>query len=548
MVFSRIIKDFNYKETKKLEPIDENIDTVVHKLIIKHLNITIEVAIGTENNINNKIFYFPIYLIHKDNFISRIGIFEYEITSVYNMNNMNINNVLDNLKNKNGEINIKKLGEPLLFNFVTKDFLHRYMIHSNNKLEIIQEKNENEEQLWIQEYMNDNNFDLLDTKTNYVGGNVDYFYNSLKIAFTDIRKIYNVNDLKLLVTESINGNIFNYYKKQHDTLLNEMINIKNKIIELKNTNKVLKQLIHTNSNNRSNLTNIVNEADKNIKKTKEYIHLHNYLISKYNEISYMKNVNTLVDFKDVIYSHIFIPDKWVISVIEKKLNIKIILFLEDEYYSNSLETVIDCSTENMIENNNSTIIKPEYYICMSYSKRNNKYSLVTYNHRCIFTFKSLDNKIKNKIIDKIKERNGGNYMCIDYIKKYIRNNNIVIVLDDSHPLQSELYNNLTTFQIYNEVNDNNEPGYGIGEKINEFPEKYRNLFFYKSWRKKLYNLCFEEERENDEKTIYDKIIKNNILKNILISTKDAKIVYFVPRSSPVLAHSLMKIRHLLLKN
>ena len=542
MVFSRILKFYNYKESKKLNAIDENLDTIVHKLNIKEFNITIEVAVGKENNIDNKLLYFPIYLIHKDTFISKIGVFEFDITFANTFNS-----ILDKLKYKNGEINIKKMGEPLLFNFVTKELLNQYMLPSNNILKVIPEEKEEKNKVWVQEYMNDNNFDLLDIKTNYLGGNFDYFYNSLKIAFTDIRKIYSVNDLKLIVIECINENILNYYKKQHDILLNETINIKNEILQLKNKNKNYKKLIKDNTDNKNNLINIVNEAEKNIKKTKEYIHLHNYLITKYNEVSFMKNIHSLTDFKDVIYSHIFIPDKWVISVIEKKLNVKIILFLEDEYYSNSLDNVIDCSTENMIENYNSTIFNPEYYIYMSYSKKNNIYYLISYNHRCIFTFKSLDTNIKNKIIDKIKERNCGNYMYIDDIKKYIRNNNIVIVLEDNHPIQSELYNNLTTFQIYNNVNDNNEPGYGIGETINEFPEKYRNLFFHKSWRKNLYELCFEEKRENDEKTIYDKIFKNNNLKNILINTKDAKIVFFVPKSSPILAYSLMKIRHLLLK-
>jgi hypothetical protein len=110
-------------------------------------------------------------------------------------------------------------------------------------------------------------------------------------------------------------------------------------------------------------------------------------------------------------------------------------------------------------------------------------------------------------------------------------------------LQSELYSGETVFQIYEYSNDNYEPGKGIGEILDKREvDHYKELRNCESWRRKLSDVYkFSLNKEMDQ-SIQSIISQNNELQTILKYTKNAKIVYFVPKSPPIPATMLMKIR------
>ena len=350
MVLSRLNPYIEYMDKRTLEEKDNNLDTILYEIVIKNYMMNILIAFG-KGSINYDILYFPIYLINVDKFVSQIGIFEYQLT----MNNNNKDTHYE-LYNNDGRIKIEKLGEPLLYSFVTKEYLMPYQVmkYINNK------------PLWIQTLMNDKKYDLIDTETNGYGCDSDCLYTALKIALSEIRKFVSVINMKSIIINNVTQNVFNYYKNKYENNIKKIQSIKLEIKALQENNKIIENKIK-NTLSRNEKLIYVNDAENNIeyfnKKKKELI----YVTKKYKNNSFMKGINTIQQFKEVIKTNNFKPDKWVISVLERELKIKIVLFSEDEYAYNDLYNVINCELcelcDYYIENK---VFNPEYYILIKY--------------------------------------------------------------------------------------------------------------------------------------------------------------------------------------
>jgi hypothetical protein len=270
-----------------------------------------------------------------------------------------------------------------------------------------------------------------------------------------------------------------------------------------------------------------------------------YFTDKYKNVSFMKNIDTIDQLKTLIKSNEFYADKWTISVIEREMNIKLVLFSQEAYISGDIYNVLDCQNEFTYNNNNS--INPDYYILISYMK--NDYHLITYRRRCAFDFEHLNHNIKELIVDKIKERNAGVYAHIYKFANASVNANANTNTKEKIEIHSDLYSGETVFQIYENANDNFEPGRGVGEKLDKREvDNYKELRKDESWRRKLatymnmYN-ANNNVKDNDIKTF---ISREKELQSILRNTKNAKIVCFQPKKSPIDATILMKMRKYLL--
>lgn len=242
----------------------------------------------------------------------------------------------------------------------------------------------------------------------------------------------------------------------------------------------------------------------------------------------------------------YFADKWSISIIEREMNIKIVLFSEEAYDVGDIFNVLDCvniynnhiTPHHFITNNH--FIAPDYYILISYI--NKEYQLITYRRQCAFSFNNLNDTIKNMIVNKIQERNAGIYAFIPDIQNYMKQERIDLKrLTEKEQLQSDLYNGETVFQIYEYSNDNYEPGKGVGERLDKREvEHYNDLHNCESWRRKLYQFSLYANANTNANS---KEKMNDEIARILRNTKNAKIVYFVPKSPPIPATMLMKIRN-----
>jgi hypothetical protein len=119
MVLSRIIKKnnefVNYRESSEIEPEENGYRTVKYaeKLLGEK---EYEVAIGKMRTkyIDNGGVYFPLYIISKKGRIkAKVGVYEAESSKSIS------------LVDENGEVDVDELGDPLLFSFVTEEYLER---------------------------------------------------------------------------------------------------------------------------------------------------------------------------------------------------------------------------------------------------------------------------------------------------------------------------------------------------------------------------------------------------------------------------------------
>ena len=114
MVSSKINSEINYIETKLLDT--EDIKHLSSIYIIELYDTEIPIILGKPKYtfMEKGVLYFPIYIINaKTKRKCQIGIFEVEST--------------DTLKyvDEDGDIDIEKIGEPLLYSFTTEQFIKK---------------------------------------------------------------------------------------------------------------------------------------------------------------------------------------------------------------------------------------------------------------------------------------------------------------------------------------------------------------------------------------------------------------------------------------
>ena len=113
MVLSKLDSDVSYPELKNIDPDDMKMEANLYQIEVHGLEII--VAIGNAKNTyeERNITYFPIYLVKSNKKVVQIGIFEIEASAYMGF------------FNEDNELRIEKFNYPLIYKFVTKDFLER---------------------------------------------------------------------------------------------------------------------------------------------------------------------------------------------------------------------------------------------------------------------------------------------------------------------------------------------------------------------------------------------------------------------------------------
>jgi len=112
MVLSKISTNVSYPELKGVDTIDLNKEVnSLYQLEIKDVDVIIAVGNAKNTFEEKNITYFPVYLVKKNNKVVQIGLYEIEAS--------NYMSYLDDSNN----LDVEKLDEPLIYKFVTMDFL-----------------------------------------------------------------------------------------------------------------------------------------------------------------------------------------------------------------------------------------------------------------------------------------------------------------------------------------------------------------------------------------------------------------------------------------
>ena len=196
--------------------------------------------------------------------------------------------------------------------------------------------------------------------------NGDCLFDSIKKAYQTINQNYEINMLREMVSNSINENTYNKYKS----------------------------------------------------------------FEELDEYNYMKPISNIKQFKNHIKQESFWADDYSIKILEQNLNMKLIIFSENIYFTKKNNVtykntnVIKCTlSTNMPFKENESIINqeiynPENYIMVTYS--GDHYRLITYNDKSIFTFEEIPHEVKVLIVNNcIKNiKNKESYSSFSIISKF----------------------------------------------------------------------------------------------------------------------------------
>ena len=128
MVVSNIINEIKFKEDKNVEKHDKN--TLVSMFRINLFDIDVNISVGMVNtSLYDNVYFAPVYLVLNENVQVKIGIYEF-LAEDYT-----------NLLDKDNDLDIAYIEGPLLFNFVTKEYIEDMM----EKYELLQDIDSDDE-------------------------------------------------------------------------------------------------------------------------------------------------------------------------------------------------------------------------------------------------------------------------------------------------------------------------------------------------------------------------------------------------------------------
>ncbi len=333
--------------------------------------------------------------------------------------------------------------------------------------------------VWIQNFMKNQNFGLQDNE-----GGGDCLFAVIRDAFKDAGKITDVAKLRKIVSEELTQETFQHYRTLYLGFYGNLELIEKELTRLKGElNKKKKEMEISNKgeelrNIKEQITNIVEEHNKKLLERKT-------TTSNLNEFSFMSDIDTLEKFKEFVLTSSYWADTYTISILERKLNIKLIILSEEAYTDKALDSVMLCGQLN--EESESTDFQPDFYIMCSYT--GNHYKLITYKDKGIFGFNEIPYGIKALVINKCLEKNAGPFSTISEFKQMQDDLDIIISdteEDDEDLLAQDLYDKDEVFMIHSKSFNKPKPGAGEGEKSKD-PNQYDELLLKKNkeWRRML---------------------------------------------------------------
>jgi|688.fasta_scaffold56124_4 predicted NAD-dependent protein-ADP-ribosyltransferase YbiA (DUF1768 family) len=538
MVLSKIDKYISYPELKSVDSGDLKLEADLYQLEIKGIDVMI--AIGNSKNTfeDKNILYFPIYLVKYNNKVIQIGLYEIKASDYLSY--------LDKLNN----LNVEKMDEPLIYSFVTAEFLNKLRLKPDEPLirvdreegEITntddeKEEDEDEDEDEIQynenyeipkeredifimtkgiplppllkeesktqakdyrEKYHESSNDVWVSKfmknkhynivDNEAGG--DCLFATIRDAFSSIAQQTSVNKIRKKLSNDATEKIFLNYKEQYDMYNALLITDTNEIKKLETEYLLLKQKF-TEVIDRNEQKIISSEAKKVKAEHDKHVEQKKVTAELLKEYKFLKGVETFESFKSIIKSNKFWADTWAISSLERLLNIKFIIMSSEIYRSGDLKNVLQCGQLNDTILEQRGRFTPEFYIIIEHT--GNHYTLIGYKKKLIFKFQEIPYDIKKMIIDKCMEKNAGPFSIIPDFQKFKAGKVKTLIKEAVYEDLTEskirgLYNDDIVFQFYSKSIGKPLPGKGNGEKIpSERLIEYSELASTPDWRKKLSN-------------------------------------------------------------
>jgi hypothetical protein len=345
---------------------------------------------------------------------------------------------------------------------------------------------ENARQPWIQKYMKNPNYEIVEVESNG-----DCFFASVREAYRQIGHKTTVAKLRSAIAKDMPERIFtdqlelfNLYQANIDEIDSRLDAIKKENAEYK---KRIKKATPEEREEILQRGNVLAKETKEKQREKSDAEKEQ---SSY--VGYMKNIKTIDQYREYVQTPSFWADAWAISTIERLLNVKIIIMSEMAFNDGAMHGVLNCGEVNM-QIQNQGVFNPDYYIMVTYS--GDHYRLITYKGKRIFSFREIPYGIKVLVVNKCLEKNAGGFYLIEDFRNFKASQGIHP--DMGNPKKSEeeehedeihnqLYENDTVFMFHQHSEITAKPGKGSGEKISaEKIPQYTDLSKMKEWRRML---------------------------------------------------------------
>jgi hypothetical protein len=340
---------------------------------------------------------------------------------------------------------------------------------------------------WIEKFMKNNEYNILDNE-----GGGDCFFAVIRDAFQSIGKQTTVQKLRDLLAEEATPQLFEETRSLYLNILAEFQEKEKEWKEIKKTSILLKKRAKdapTKADNEAILKEAKLLIDQHKTISNQLVDIKELL----KEFDHMKNMDSLDKYKAFMKTSEYWADTWAISTLEKRLNIKVVIFSQESFQSGDLDSVLQCGQLNDPELERIGVFRPDFYILTNYT--GNHYTLITYKQRKLFTFRELPYDIKVLVINKCMERNAGPYYLIDEFRtlktKFGLEANHGEPSEENDEKEAEwmkkdLYDKDIVFQFYDRSDGSPKPGKGSGEqcppsRILDFQALHR----IPDWRKKL---------------------------------------------------------------
>ena len=533
MVLSKLDSNVSYPELKSVDSGDLKMEASLYQLEIKDIEVIIAVGNSKNTYEDKNILYFPIYLVKYNNKVIQIGLYEIKASDYLSY--------LDKYNN----LDIENMEEPLIYSFVTKEFLNKMRLQPDVPLHNLdkeegeisesdeeQEEEENEtiitdydipaerqdifvkikgvpvppllheetqhqakdirdkyhesaKDTWIDKYMKNKNYNIQDNE-----GGGDCLFTTIRDAFSSIAQQTSVNKIRKKLAEEATQEIYDEYKGQYDMYNASIIRDTNKIKELSNEYLLYKQRL-TQTIDRNEQKSIIIQAKEIKAEHDRLVEEKKVSTTLLKEYKFMKGIDNLDQFKRVIRHCEFWADTWAISTLERILNIKFIILSSESYKAKDEKNVLQCGQLNDKILEQRGRFTPEFYIMVDYT--GSHYKLVGYKKKMLFKFTELPYDIKKLVYERCLEKNSGPFNIIPDFQKFKSTQKKHVIKEAQYEDLTEsklrgLYNDEIVFQFYSKSLDKPLPGKGNGEKIpNDRLREYSTLASIPQWRKKLSN-------------------------------------------------------------